>query len=143
MLIRYPNSNLNLKSNDVEEINFNIISLFYVMEKEMMLKNGVGISAPQLNVQYRCIIVSNSDGNKIKMVNPKIISFSKEKIISNEGCLSLPDIVRNVPRKKNIIVEYKDLEWNTCRLVVDNDLLLSCCIQHEIDHLNGKLIIDY
>ena len=77
----------------------------------------------------------------LKIINPEIISVSTETCIKEEGCLSLPTIYYNVERPERICIKYQN--ENGKELTLDTDGLLARCIEHEIDHLNGKIFIDY
>jgi peptide deformylase len=109
---------------------------------------GIGLSAVQVGILERIIVVdlqgeknTNKQTGQIIMINPEIIHNDSTLNLYNEGCLSFPDQFVNIERPKQIRVRYLDLDSNQCEL--DADGLLSTCIQHEIDHLNGKTIASY
>jgi peptide deformylase len=107
---------------------------------------GIGLAAPQIGVLDRIIVmdcVKDEDESPKPMVliNPEIIAASDETNVYEEGCLSIPDQFAEVTRPKQVQVRWMDL--NGDEQVQEFDGLWSTCVQHEIDHLNGKLFIDY
>jgi peptide deformylase len=107
---------------------------------------GIGLAAPQIGVLDRIIVmdcVKDEDESPKPMVliNPEIIAASDETNVYEEGCLSIPDQFAEVTRPKQVQVRWMDL--NGAEQVQEFDGLWSTCVQHEIDHLNGKLFIDY
>ena len=111
--------------------------------------NGIGLAAPQVGVLTRIItldlsfeeIEEHKNLYPLVMINPKITTFSQEVIEAQEGCLSLPEQTINLARPEFIFVEYLDIDGKKQKLKTDG--WLSRAIQHEIDHLDGKLLIDY
>jgi len=101
---------------------------------------GIGLAAPQLGVNVRLFVV-NLLGEKRVFINPKIVKKYGVLSSKEEGCLSLPNIFVKVARHSKVFVEYYDLNWNKRKEVFSDTL--ARVIQHEQDHLNGKLIIDY
>jgi len=133
-----------------------------LMLETMYVENGLGLAAPQVNRSIQMIVIDTSssrrtpsdsdyilDGKSIPanilfpltMINPKIVQQSDLTIEAEEGCLSLPGITVKIRRPVHIGVDFLDIEGQAHHLIATN--LLSRCIQHEIDHLQGKLIIDY
>jgi len=107
---------------------------------------GIGLAAPQIGVLQRILVmdvVKEEDGvaQPYMMANPEIIWESEETNTYEEGCLSIPDEFADVQRPEKVRVQYLDENGETQEL--DCDGLLATCVQHEIDHLNGKLFIDY
>lgn len=148
-ILTYPDSRLKQISKPVEDFGKNfkefVDNLVYTMYNSPA---GVGIAAPQVNKHIRTIIVdcSNYKHKKNKknhglliLSNPKIIAHDGE-IIIREGCLSVPDYTGNVKRHYWIKVEAKDINGNTIEF--DTEGFEAVVIQHELDHLNGKLFID-
>lgn len=135
-ILKYPNLNLQIKSKNILFINNNIIQIIKDMIDTMYHYNGIGISAPQINILKNIIVININEKYKQTLVtiNPKII-YNKENIISSEGCLSFPGIFINIKRKKNIKIQFISIKNNIKIIKIDN--LLSICLQHEIDHLNG------
>ncbi|HOJ62984.1 MAG TPA: peptide deformylase [Spirochaetota bacterium] len=141
-VIKYGNPLLREESKPIEEINEEVINLVNNMFETMYLNHGIGLAAIQVGIPKRLFVTDIPDipNSKLVMINPKIIEFSKEKIIYEEGCLSVPDIEDEVERSKSIIVEFKDLNGKVKLIKATG--LLSVCIQHEYDHLDGILFID-
>ena len=110
------------------------------MNQTMIANDGIGIAAPQVNVLKRIILVRPNNKTYI-LINPDIKFKSKETAIDYEGCLSVPEKDVKVRRSKNIIVEFTDIDGERYNMEAKN--LLARIIQHEVDHLDGKLIIDY
>lgn len=107
---------------------------------------GIGLAAPQVGVLERLIVLDceKEDGSKpqpLVMVNPRVIAESGESNVYDEGCLSIPDQYAEITRPADVRVEWLDLDGNLQER--DMDGLWATCVQHEIDHLDGKLFIDY
>ncbi|NMC62486.1 MAG: peptide deformylase [SAR324 cluster bacterium] len=138
----YPEEVLRGQSEAVAEIDGEIKTLSEDMLQTMYHGIGIGLAAPQIGVQKRVIVVDVSEDGKQPMVliNPEIIE--KEGIVrSDEGCLSVPGFREIVNRNKQVLVRAVDIDGNP--LEIEAEGLLSRCIQHEIDHLNGILFIDH
>ncbi|EDZ48685.1 peptide deformylase [Rhodobacterales bacterium Y4I] len=116
------------------------------MLETMYAAPGIGLAAPQIGILQRLIVldcVKEEDGDPrpLVMFNPEIIASSDETNVYEEGCLSIPDQYAEVTRPKVVEVEWMDRSGNAQRETFDG--LWATCVQHEIDHLNGKLFIDY
>jgi len=112
------------------------------MLETMYAEGGIGLAATQVNIQKRIIVIDISENKNepLTLINPEILKLEgKEE--SQEGCLSVPDYFDVVQRAKNIEFRYTTLKNEVTTKTIDG--LLAICIQHEIDHLNGKLFIDY
>ena len=142
-ILKYPHPTLKKRSKEVERIDEGIKSLIRDMVKTMYEANGIGLAACQIGVPQRVIVldVSPIDPQQsfFAMINPEIISQEGE-IDHEEGCLSVPDCFEKVKRKEKICVrgispEGKEME-------VAGEGILAFAVQHEIDHLNGILILD-
>ncbi len=127
-------------SSPVDKIDKDIKELIKNMNQTMIANDGIGIAAPQVNVLKRIILVRPNNKTYI-LINPDIKFKSKETAIDYEGCLSVPEKDVKVRRSKNIIVEFTDIDGERYNMEAKN--LLARIIQHEVDHLDGKLIIDY
>ena len=106
--------------------------------------NGIGLAAPQVGITKQIVVIDlKEDGEKRPriFINPRIIKFSETKAVNEEGCLSIPGYYGDVERYKTIEVEWFDMNGEINRGEFNG--LLSICIQHEIDHLNGILFVDY
>ncbi len=109
------------------------------MVKIMKANEGIGLAAPQAGQSLRIIVIEYSEG-ALALINPKITRKSFKKDIMEEGCLSLPDIRKDVKRSIKITIKALNLKGEPVKLKAEG--LLARIIQHEIDHLNGILIID-
>ena len=141
-ILEFPDKRLRRVSEAITIFDQDIKTLSANMLVTMYEERGIGLAAPQVNKPIRLIVMDISEDRDQPMVfvNPVVGSY-KGKIESNEGCLSVPDIKTDINRHETITLNAQDLEGNAISL--DADGLLSICIQHEIDHLNGKLFIDY
>jgi peptide deformylase (EC 3.5.1.88) len=140
---KYPDEILKTRASFVDEINGNIQKLIDDMIETMYKANGVGLSAPQVGVSKRIIVVDTSPRQEnqslIVLINPEIIN-SEGEIISEEGCLSLPGFITRLQRKQKVFV--KGLDKNGKEIEIEAEGLLARAFQHEIDHLEGILLID-
>lgn len=127
------------KSNPVEKVDSGIVRILKEMQKIMVNANGVGISAPQVGIPLRLVVIDVGEG-PIYMVNPEIVWFSEEKTEFEEGCLSFPGVTVNIVRPERVRTAYLDEKGR--KNLIEADGLLARAIQHEIDHLDGILIID-
>ena len=149
-IVVYPDKRLKLISKEVESFNGALHDLLDDMYETMRASNGVGLAAIQVGVDLRALIINipleDTDGehdqpkeNTLEMINPIIIEKDgSEKF--QEGCLSIPGIYEEVERAKHVKVEYFDREGNN-HTIEDNDFL-AIAIQHEMDHLDGKVFIE-
>ena len=143
-IITEPNEILRQVSKPVLSVGKEERKLMDDMLETMYAANGIGLAAIQIGIPKRIIVMDISkDGKKNPMyfVNPKINNKDKEKTTYEEGCLSVPDYFAEVDRPKYCEVEY--LDYNGESKVLKADGLLATCIQHEMDHLEGILFIDY
>jgi peptide deformylase len=143
-IITEPNEILRQVSKPVSSVGNEERKLMDDMLETMYAANGIGLAAIQIGIPKRIIVMDISkDGKKNPMyfVNPKINNKDKEKTTYEEGCLSVPDYFAEVDRPKYCEVEY--LDYNGESKVLKADGLLATCIQHEMDHLEGILFIDY
>lgn len=141
-VLHYPDPRLRKKGGPVKSVDEGIKTLAADMLETMYAENGIGLAATQVNVQKRVVVIdlSQERNQPIYLINPEIISSEgTEKM--QEGCLSVPGYFEYVERAERIRYCCLDLEGNPVE--EDADGLLAVCIQHEIDHLNGKLFIDY
>ncbi|MCK5546045.1 MAG: peptide deformylase [Rhodospirillaceae bacterium] len=140
-----PDPKLKAKAKKVDAVDDETLKLMNDMVETMHSANGIGLAAPQVGVSKRIIVVDilpkDERGRPIRMANPEIIWASEEDELREEGCLSLPDQYADVLRPKNVRVRYVDHE-NEIR-EIDAEGMLSVCVQHEIDHLEGTLFVDY
>jgi len=138
IIVTYPDSILRNKSKLVENIDGEIIALAEDMAETMYLSRGIGLAAPQVGKSC-CLIVTDIGEGLVELYNPKIISV--EGLASfNEGCLSVPEIMLEIQRAENIVVE--GINRDGKKITLEAKDLMARVLQHEIDHLNGTLIID-
>lgn len=142
---RYPEKVLKEKASPVEDIDGALQRLIDDMIETMYGAPGIGLAAPQVGVSKNLIVAdigADENGREIPLlvlINPEIIS-SENEIESEEGCLSLPDYRTNVKRAEKVFVRALNREGNPVE--IEGSGLLSRALQHEIDHLNGILLID-
>ncbi len=144
-IIKVPDETLRKVSTLIENVGTNEKKLINDMFETMYHNKGIGLAAIQIGIPKRIIVldVSKSEEKKdpLCFINPIIKKQSEEKSSYEEGCLSLPETFIEIERPKQCWVEYIDI--NGSKKVIKCDNLLSTCIQHEINHLDGKLIIDF
>ncbi|MBK3775661.1 peptide deformylase [Azospirillum sp. YIM DDC1] len=140
-----PHPVLKQKAKPVEKVDARIAKLMDDMVETMYAAKGIGLAAPQIGILERVIVVDVHDKdekpNPIRLANPEIVWKSDETSVCEEGCLSVPDQYAEVTRPASVRVRYLD-ETNETR-EIEADGMLATCIQHEIDHLNGVLFVDY
>lgn len=143
-IVKYGNPILTKKAEEIINLDKYIEGLAQNMVETMHAAPGIGLAAPQINEGKRLITVDLSVGqdsqNLIILINPELISQEGE-VISEEGCLSVPDINEKVARSYRVIVKGIDLKGN--EKIVEAEGLLARVLCHEIDHINGKLFIDH
>ncbi len=143
-IITVPDEILKKISEPLEKVSINEKKLIEDLFETMYQSNGIGLAAVQVGILKRILVidVSNKDEKKKPMsfINPIIKKVSDETSIYEEGCLSIPDTFIEIERPKTCEVEYIDLNGKIQNIKCDG--LLSTCLQHEINHLDGKLIID-
>ncbi len=141
-ILTFPDPRLKEKSKPVTEVTDKIRSIMDEMLEVMYAAPGIGLAAPQVNIHKRIVVIDLSDEKDSPMffINPEIIASSGTEEME-EGCLSVPDYTAIVERPSEVTVKALDREGNEFQLECDD--LLAVCIQHEIDHLNGKLFVDY
>ena len=136
---KYPDKILRVKCSPVEIVDDKIRSILSDMAFTMHSYNGIGLAAPQIGIDKQIAVVDIGEG-LISLINPEIIDKNGRSAIE-EGCLSLPEILLKVKRADSVKV--KALDGTEKEVTIDAKGLLSTVIQHEIDHVNGTLIIDY
>tara|TARA_Y100001935_G_C17259700_1_gene485672 strand:- start:252 stop:776 length:525 start_codon:yes stop_codon:yes gene_type:complete len=144
-IITVPDEILKKTSKPIEKIGVNEKKLVNDLLDTMYNSKGIGLAAVQVGILKRILVIDVSTKEEKKkplsFINPTIKKISDETSIYEEGCLSIPDTFIEIERPKICEVEYIDLEGKKKNLKCDG--LLSTCIQHEINHLDGKLIIDH
>ncbi|OYY02859.1 MAG: peptide deformylase [Acidocella sp. 35-58-6] len=125
---------------DMKRVKTLIPQMFATMYKAP----GIGLAAPQVGALLRLVVIDLAPekvANPIALINPEVIAKSEDKATREEGCLSLPDQYADVTRPAWVRVRYQDEEGH--KHEIEGDGLLAACLQHEIDHLNGVLFVDY
>ena len=144
-IITVPDDTLRKISDPVEKVGINEKKLIKNLFDTMYFANGIGLAAIQIGIPKRIVVMDVSkDIDKkepICLINPVIKKFSKETSTYEEGCLSIPGTFIEIERPKSIWLEYVD--ENEIKKNIKCDGLLSTCVQHEIQHCDGKLIIDF
>ncbi len=144
-IIIEPDPILRKKSEPVEKVDDHLRKLMREMLETMYEAPGIGLAAIQVGILKRLIVIDlareNEKKNPLFLINPEIIYRSKDTSIYEEGCLSLPGQFAEIERPSECTLKYIDLNGNKKELKADG--LLSTCIQHEVDHLDGILFIDY
>lgn len=132
---------LRQKANKVSSITPEIKELVFNMVKTMDANDGIGLAAPQIGKSLQIFVMRPDSSQEVMaLINPEIIKTSFKKISFEEGCLSLPNITRKVKRAAKIVIRALNLEGQSVEIQAKE--LTARVIQHEIDHLNGILIID-
>jgi len=142
-ILHYPDPRLHTVAKPVSEINQKIKQLVSDMAQTMYEAPGIGLAATQVNVHLQIIVIDLSDErNQLQVfINPEITWASEEKKVWQEGCLSVPDFYDEVLRPSEVKVKALDIEGKPFEIHVDG--LMAVCIQHEMDHLKGKVFVEY
>ena len=144
-IVFYPDEGLNHPCEQVNEFNSSLISLINDMAKTMYEEKGVGLAAPQVGVNKRVLVMDPTCGESPDqlraLINPKITWYSQDKVVAKEGCLSIPGVIVNVPRSCAIDVEYHDTNGQMRNTTFTG--FSARIIQHEIDHLDGVLMLKH
>ena len=141
-ILNYPDERLRIKASPVENVDGQIVQLVDDMLETMYSAPGIGLAATQVNVHQRIIVtdITEDKSQPLAFINPEIISQDGIQAI-DEGCLSVPGIYEPVDRARHIQVRAIDKQGNPFEMEAED--LLAVCIQHEMDHLLGKLFVDY
>ena len=143
-ILRYPDPRLHTVAKPVAAVDDRIRRLVDDMIETMYAAEGVGLAATQVNVHERVIVMDTSDkrDNPIALINPEITWRSPEMRLAEEGCLSVPTIYDNVERHAGMKVQALGRDGQPFELQAENNLA-AICIQHEMDHLMGKVFVEY
>ena len=141
-ILHFPDARLRNTARPVEQVDDSVRKLIDDMFETMYEAPGIGLAAIQVNRPQRVIVVDISEerNQPLALVNPEILEKHGEETM-DEGCLSVPGIYETVQRAERVRVRALDREGKSFEMDVDG--LLAVCIQHEIDHLDGKLFVDY
>ena len=144
-ILTIPDPRLKHKSSNIEVFDKELKTIVKNMYETLYASgNGIGLAAPQVDIRKRIVVIDlNEDGKSspITFINPRIIKFSDQKFVNQEGCLSVPEYYADVERAKEVEVEWFDETGVKYKKTLSG--LMSICIQHEIDHLDGILFVDH
>jgi peptide deformylase len=142
-ILRYPDARLHTVARPVAAVDDRIRKLVADMAETMYAAPGIGLAATQVDVHERVIVIDTSETKDrlLVFINPEIVSSSAEKKACEEGCLSVPGIYDEVERPERVRVRALDVRGETFEMDVDG--LLAVCLQHEMDHLQGKVFVQY
>ena len=142
-ILHYPDPRLHTVAKPVAEINQKIKQLVSDMAETMYEAPGIGLAATQVNAHLQVIVIDLSDErNQLQVfINPEITWASEEKKVWQEGCLSVPDFYDEVLRPSEVKVKALDIDGKPFEILADG--LMAVCIQHEMDHLKGKVFVEY
>jgi peptide deformylase len=142
-ILRYPDPRLHTVAKPVASVDARLRQLAEAMFKIMYEAEGIGLAATQVDVHERFIVIDVSENRDqpLVLINPEIVWASTETRIGDEGCLSVPGIYDGVERSLAVKVESLDLDGQ--RQVHEAEGMLAVCIQHEMDHLMGKVFVEY
>ncbi len=142
-ILRYPDPRLHTVAQPVAVVDDRIRRLTDDMLETMYAAEGVGLAATQVDVHERVLVmdVSEERNQPLVLVNPELVFKSDDLIEGEEGCLSVPTIYDKVMRHRKVTVQALDRDGNTFQF--DAEGLLSVCVQHEMDHLAGKVFVEY
>jgi peptide deformylase len=141
-ILRFPDKRLRTKAKPVEQVDKEVQQIIDDMYETMYDAPGIGLAATQVNIHRQIIVMDLSEekDQPLCLINPKIL-YSEGMEKTEEGCLSVPTYYAKVQRAEKVTVQALDQQGEPFELEADE--LLAVCIQHEIDHLQGKLFIDY
>ncbi|MFN3868460.1 MAG: peptide deformylase [Hyphomicrobiaceae bacterium] len=144
-IVILPDPILRTQSAPVERVDDDLRRLIDDMLETMYAAPGIGLAAIQVGVPRRLLVLDTTDKDEpkrpIAMINPQIVGYGDKLSPYEEGCLSIPDVLVDIERPSTVRVRYTDREGKPVEL--DADGLLATAIQHEMDHLDGRLIIDF
>lgn len=141
-ILEFPDDRLRKKAAPVQTVDDAVRDIIDNMLETMYEAPGVGLAATQVNIHRRIIVIDVSEEKNapLALINPEII-YTEGTEESQEGCLSVPEIYESVTRAEKVKVRALNRDGESFEIIADE--LLAICIQHEIDHLNGKLFVDY
>lgn len=141
-ILRYPDPRLRTKAKPVVEVDDTVRKIVDDMFETMYAAPGIGLAATQVDIHQQIIVIDVSENkeNPLCLINPEIIKKDGVEEME-EGCLSVPEYYAKVQRAETVTI--KALDRDGKEYTLDADELLAVCIQHEIDHLNGKVFVDY
>ncbi|TXJ02617.1 MAG: peptide deformylase [Aquabacterium sp.] len=142
-ILSYPDPRLHTVAKPVTQVDARIAKLAADMLETMYAAKGVGLAATQINVHERVVVIDTSEerNDPLVLINPEIIWASDEMIVWEEGCLSVPTIYDKVDRHAKVRVRALNRDGETYEF--EGEELLAVCVQHELDHLAGKVFVEY
>jgi len=142
-ILCYPDPRLHTVAKPVQAVDARIRALVADMLETMYDAEGIGLAATQVDVHERVVTIDVSEkrDQPLVLINPEIVEASAEKQVGDEGCLSVPGIYDGVERSRSIVVRAMDTDGTIRDIAAEG--LLSVCIQHEMDHLQGKVFVEY
>ena len=142
-ILSFPDPRLHTVAKPVQGVDARIKALVADMLDTMYDAKGIGLAATQIDVHERLVVIDVSEerDEPIVLINPEIVWASDEKVLNEEGCLSVPGIYDGVERSTAVRVTALDADGNP--QTIEADGLLAVCIQHELDHLLGKVFVEY
>jgi peptide deformylase len=142
-ILTYPDPRLHTVASPVAAVDARIRALITDMLETMYEANGIGLAATQVDVHERLVVIDVSEerNEPLVLVNPEIVWASEEKQVGDEGCLSVPNIYDGVERSRAVRVRALDADGQSREISAEG--LLAVCIQHEMDHLTGKVFVEY
>lgn len=142
-ILRYPDPRLHTVAKPVQAVDARIRTLIDNMLATMYDAQGIGLAATQIDVHERLVVIDVSEerDQALVLINPEIVWASDEKVVGDEGCLSVPGIYDGVER--SVAVHVRALDGEGQSRVIEADGLLAVCMQHEMDHLMGKVFVEY
>jgi len=142
-ILRFPDPRLHTVARPVLEVDDRIHRLVADMLETMYANEGVGLAATQVDVHERLLVMDTSEHHDqpLVLINPQIVQASAEMFVAEEGCLSVPQIFDKVERHKTVTVRALDRHGVTFDL--DAEGLTAVCVQHEMDHLLGRVFVEY
>jgi peptide deformylase len=141
-ILRFPDPRLKMLARPVQNIDEDILRLAQDMAETMYEAPGIGLAATQVNVHKQLIVIDTSDTRDelLTLINPEIVA-REGALVGEEGCLSVPGIYDKVERAANVTVRYLDLAGQ--EQTIEAHGLLAVCLQHEIEHLHGKVFVEH
>jgi peptide deformylase len=142
-ILTFPDPRLHTVAKPVQAVDARIRGLIADMLETMYDANGIGLAATQVDVHERLVVIDTSEerNEPMVLVNPEIVWSSEETVVGDEGCLSVPGIYDGVERARAVRVRALDGEGQSREIAAEG--MLAVCIQHEMDHLLGKVFVEY
>lgn len=142
-ILRYPDTRLHTVASQVKQVDARVRRLVDDMIETMYAAEGIGLAATQVDVHERVIVMDTSDlhNQPLVLINPVITQRSDEMAVSEEGCLSVPQIYDRVERHARVTVQALDRDGQPFEMQAEG--LSAVCVQHEMDHLLGKVFVEY